>query len=32
MRWAGLEAGLGELRSAYKILIVMPAEKRPMGR
>jgi hypothetical protein len=32
MRWAGHVARMGETRNAYKILVVKPARKRPLGR
>jgi hypothetical protein len=32
MRWAGHVAPMGEMRNAYKILIVKPEGKRPLGR
>jgi hypothetical protein len=32
MRWAGHVAGMGEKRNAYRILVVKPKGKRPLGR
>jgi hypothetical protein len=32
MRWAGHVGRLGEMRSAYKILVGKPEGKRPLGR
>jgi hypothetical protein len=32
MRWAGHIACMREMRNAYKILVVKPEEKRPLGR
>jgi len=32
MRWAEQVASMGEIRNAYKILVVKPEEKRPLGR
>jgi hypothetical protein len=32
MRWAGLVARMGEKRDAYRLLVVMPVGKRPLGR
>jgi hypothetical protein len=32
MRWAGHVARMGEKKSAYKILVGKPEEKRPLGR
>jgi hypothetical protein len=32
MRWAGHVAGMGEKRSAYRILVGNPEGKRPLGR
>jgi hypothetical protein len=32
MRWAGHLARMGEKRNAYRILVGMPEEKRPLGR
>jgi hypothetical protein len=32
MRWAGHVARIGEKRNAYKILVVKPEGKRPLGR
>jgi hypothetical protein len=32
MRWAGNVARIGEMRSAYKILVGKPEGKRPLGR
>jgi len=31
MRWAGHVARVGEMRSAYKILVGKPERKRPLG-
>jgi hypothetical protein len=32
MRWAGHAALMGEKRNAYRILVVKPEGKRPLGR
>jgi hypothetical protein len=32
MRWTGHVARIGEKRNAYRILVVMPEGKRPLGR
>jgi hypothetical protein len=32
MRWAGHVAGMGEGRSVYRVLVVRPGGKRPLGR
>jgi hypothetical protein len=32
MRWAGLEAQMGEARGVYRVLVGKPEEKRPLGR
>jgi hypothetical protein len=32
MRWAGNVARMGEKRNAYRILVVKPVGKRPLGR
>jgi hypothetical protein len=32
MRWAGHVARIGEERNVYKVLVVKPEEKRPLGR
>jgi D-lyxose ketol-isomerase len=32
MRWAGPVARMGEMRNAYKILVVNPGQKTPLGR
>jgi hypothetical protein len=32
MRWAGLVAGMGEKRNAYRLLVGKPEGKRPLGR
>jgi hypothetical protein len=32
LRWAGYVAGLGEKRNTYRILVVKPEGKRPLGR
>jgi hypothetical protein len=32
MRWAGHVARMGEKRSAYRLLVVKPEGKRPLGR
>jgi hypothetical protein len=32
MRWAGHVAQMGEKRNTYRILVVNPEEKRPLGR
>jgi len=32
MRWAGRVASLGERRCVYRILVVKPEGKRPLGR
>jgi hypothetical protein len=32
MRWAGYVARMGEKRNAYRILVGMPEQKRPLGR
>jgi hypothetical protein len=32
MRWAGHVALIGETRNAYRILVVKPEGKRPLGR
>jgi hypothetical protein len=32
MRWAGDVARMGETRNAYRILVVKPEGKRPLGR
>jgi hypothetical protein len=32
MRWAGHVARMGERRNAYRILVVKPEGKRPLGR
>jgi hypothetical protein len=32
VRWAGHVARMGEKRNAYRILVVKPEEKRPLGR
>jgi hypothetical protein len=32
MRWAGHVARMGEKRNAYRLLVVMPEGKRPLGR
>jgi hypothetical protein len=32
MRWAGHVARMGDLRSAYRILVGKPEGKRPLGR
>jgi hypothetical protein len=32
MRWAGHVARMGEKRNAYRILVVKPGGKRPLGR
>jgi hypothetical protein len=31
-KWAGHVAHLGEVRNAYKILVIKPEGKRPLGR
>jgi hypothetical protein len=31
MRWAGLVAGVGEKRNAYRLLVGKPEGKRPLG-
>jgi hypothetical protein len=32
MKWAGHVARMGETRNAYRILVVQPEGKRPLGR
>jgi hypothetical protein len=32
MRWAGHVARIGEEINVYKVLVVKPEEKRPLGR
>jgi ribosome biogenesis protein Tsr3 len=32
MRWAGHVGRIGETRNAYRILVIKPEEKRPLGR
>jgi hypothetical protein len=32
MRWVGHVAGMGEMRSMYRLLVGKPEEKRPLGR
>jgi hypothetical protein len=32
MRWAGHVARMGEEKKVYKVLVVMPEGKRPLGR
>jgi hypothetical protein len=32
MRWAGHVARMGETRNAYRLLVGMPEEKRPLGK
>jgi hypothetical protein len=32
MRWAGHAARMGKKRSAYRLLVGEPEEKRPLGR
>jgi hypothetical protein len=32
MRWAGHVACIGERRGAYRVLLVKPLRKRPLGR
>jgi hypothetical protein len=32
MRWAGHEAHIGKGRGMYRVLVVKPEEKRPLGR
>jgi hypothetical protein len=32
MRWAGAVARMGERRSVYRVLVVKPEGKRPLGR
>ena len=32
MRWAGHVARLGERRGVYRVLVVKPGGKRPLGR
>jgi hypothetical protein len=32
MRWAGHVARMGEKRNAYRLLVVKPEGKRPLGR
>jgi hypothetical protein len=32
MRWVGHVARIGEERKVYKVLVVKPEEKRPLGR
>jgi len=32
MRWAGHVASVRKMRNAYKILVVKPKGKRPLGR
>jgi hypothetical protein len=32
MRWAGHVTCMGEMRNAYKILVIKPEGKRPHGR
>jgi hypothetical protein len=32
MRWAGHVARMGEERNVYKVLVVTPEGKRPLGR
>jgi hypothetical protein len=32
MRWAGHVARMGERRNAYRLLVVKPEERRPLGR
>jgi hypothetical protein len=32
MRWAGLVAGMGDKRNAYRILVGKPEERRSLGR
>ena len=32
MRWAGHVARMGEERGVYRVLVVKPERKRPMGR
>jgi hypothetical protein len=32
LRWAGHVARMGEKRTAYRILVVEPEEKKPLGR
>jgi len=32
MRWAGHVARMGETRGVYRVLLVKPEEKRPLGR
>jgi hypothetical protein len=32
MRWTGQVARIGEKRNAYRILVVKPEGKRPLGR
>jgi len=32
MRWVGHVACIGEIRGVYRVLVVKPEEKRPLGR
>jgi hypothetical protein len=32
MRWVGLLARIGDLKNAYKILVVIPEGRSPLGR
>jgi hypothetical protein len=32
MRWAGYATRIGEITNAYKILVVKPEVKKPLGR
>jgi hypothetical protein len=32
MRWVGHVARMGEMRNVYRILVVKPEGKRPLGR
>jgi hypothetical protein len=32
LRWAGHVARMGEWRGVYRVLVVKPEEKRPLGR
>jgi len=32
IRWAGHEANMGDMRSAYRVLVGKPERKRPLGR
>ena len=32
MRWAGIVAGMGEMRGAYRVLVGKFEEQKPLGR